>query len=155
MGESVKTDVELTDKQKAHVARMATRDARKATLRTKSEDYEIDVMAALDDAEQEHGDANVKRVDISSGVCSVILARTPALSAPVRHLRAIQRSANAKPAAKMQAAENVCKAAVVWPPPGQPGDYASTDRAYPAASETIANAALQLAGAQADEDAGK
>lgn len=146
---------ERTEKQKAHDARMAARDARKATRRAVHDDYEIDVMAALDDAEQEHGDENVKRVDISPGACSVIVARTPALGPPVRHLRALQRSGSAKPAAKMQAAENVCKAAVVWPPPGSPGDYASTDKAYPAATETIANAALALAGAQDAEDAGK
>lgn len=129
--------------------RMLARDARKAVGKATSEAYERTVMLALDDAEQEHGDDAVRRVDISPGVCSVIIARTDSLTAPVRHLRTLQRSANAKPAAKLQAAENVARAAMVW------GDFAKVSKDYPAAAETICNAALMLAGAQAEEDAGK
>lgn len=130
-------------------ARMRARAARKAGLKTASEAYEQTVMLALDDAEQEYGDNAVRRVDIDPGVCAVIIARTDTLTMPVRHLRTLQRSANAKPAAKMQAAESVARAAVVW------GDFVAVSKSYPAAAETIVNAALVLAGAQADEDAGK
>lgn len=130
-------------------ARMKARDARKTAGKVAAEAYERTVMLAVDDAEQEHGDDAVRRVDISPGVCSVIIARTDSLTAPVRHLRTLQRSANAKPAAKLQAAENVARAATVW------GDFPAISKSYPAAAETICNAALVLAGAQAEEDAGK
>lgn len=130
-------------------ARMRARDVRKLGVKATADAYEQTVMLALDDAEQEYGDNAVKRVDIDPGVCSVIIARTDALTAPVRHLRTLQRSATAKPSAKMQAAENVGRGATVW------GDFADTTKKYPAAAETIVNAALVLAGAQAEEDAGK
>lgn len=138
-----------TDRQKAFDSLMAARNARKAAAKATSEDYEIDVMTALDKAEQEHGDDAVRRVDIAPGVCSVIIARTDAIGPPVRHLRTLQRSTNAKPQAKLQAAENVARAAMVW------GDFAKVTKDYPAAAETICNAALTMSGAQAEEDAGK
>lgn len=138
-----------TDEAGTYEARMKARDARKAVGKTAAEAYERNVMLALDDAEQEHGDDAVRRVDIAPGVCSVIIARTDALTAPVRHLRTLQRSTNAKPMAKLQVAENVARIAMVW------GDFAAVTKAYPAAAETICNAALTLSGAQAEEDAGK
>lgn len=133
----------------AYEARMKARDARKAAGKTAAEAYERTVMLALDDAEQEYGDDAVRRVDIAPGVCSVIIARTDALGLPVRALRTFQRSANARPTAKLQAAESVARIAMVW------GDFAAVTKTYPAAAETICNAALTMAGAQAEEDAGK
>jgi hypothetical protein len=143
------------ERQRKFDALMVARNARKAAAASAAADYEIDVMTALDAAEQEYGDDRVKRVDISPGVCSVIIARTDALTAPVRHLRTLQRSANAKAPERLKVAENIARAAVVWPAKGAPMDLAAVDKAYPAAVETIVNAALVLAGAQAEEDAGK
>lgn len=141
--------IKVADDVSAYETRMKARDARKAAGKAAADAYERTVMLALDDAEQEHGDDAVKRVDIAPGVCSVIIARTESLGAPVRHLRTLQRSSNAKPAQKLQVAENVARAAMVW------GDFAAVTKAYPAAAETICNAALTLSGAQAEEDAGK
>jgi hypothetical protein len=140
-----------TERQRQHDERMAKRATRLAGEQVKAADLEIDVMAALDDAEQEYGTSRVKRIDLSPGVCSVIVALTPACEMPIKHLRNVQRSQSAKASDKMKVGEGVARAGLIWPA----NSFDRITKDYPAAAETIANEVLVLAGAKAEDDAGK
>lgn len=144
-----------SEKQAAFDLRMAARNERKAKAKAVSEDYEIDVMTALDDAEQEYGDNRVRRVDVAPGIRSVIVAFTAPLKMPIKHLRAVLDNPNAKATERTKCFDTIAPLAVVWPPKGQPGDYASTVDEYPACRGQIVSAALAVAGAVDQEDAGK
>jgi len=136
-----------------HEERIRQRNERLAKERSASESYEFEVFAALDDAEMQYGTHLVARLDICPGKCSVIVALTDATRAPIRHLRTLQRSQGAAAPKKLAAAENVAKAALVWFKPFN--TFQDLDTAYSAATETIVNRVLTLAGAQDEDDAGK